>query len=136
MAKRPKRQREDRELTRAREAVFGPPPRRANQAELTMAYEEWKARRLERVPGRCGGRPTFIRSRIQPCDASRLSLDWQNDIRVAAEWGVNAQDIVYSKRFCAEEPHWENLSSGYDRSRPRQLTDSELAALHAKAKIS
>lgn len=104
MAKRTKKKREDRELTSARKAVFGPPPRRANLAELTMTYEEWKARRLECVPGRCGGRPTFIRSRIQPCDASRLSLNWPDDIRVAADWCLNAQDIVYSKRFCAEEP--------------------------------
>lgn len=109
MAKRPNNHKEDRELTRAREAVFGPPPRRANRAELTMTYEEWRACRLERAPGRCGGRPTFIRSRIQPCDASRLSLNWPDDIRIAASWRLSAQDIVYSKRFCAEEPHWEAL---------------------------
>jgi uncharacterized protein (DUF433 family) len=132
MAKRTKKNREDLELTRARAAVFGQPPRRANTAKLTMTFEEWKARRLERVPNRCGGCPVFIGTRTQPIDVCDLNLLWPSDILAAAGWRLTAEDIVYSKRFCAEEPHWEMMRRGYDRANDRELTEDEVEALRAK----
>jgi uncharacterized protein (DUF433 family) len=133
MAKqRRKKQKEDRDLTRARAAVLGP----SAQHALNITYEEWKARRLERSSSRCGGCPTFIGSRIQPCDVARLNVRWADDIRVAADWRVNAQDIEHSKRFCAEEPRWQILGSGYDHLQGRDLSDDEYEDLRAKWRLA
>lgn len=100
-----------------------------------MTYEEWKAQRLERSPDRCDGHPTFIRSRVQPCDVYRLSHHDMNYASTLAAWRVSAEDVEYSKRFCAEEPHWEILRNGYDHSQKRKLTDEEYEALRTEWKL-
>ena len=96
-------------------------------SEATMRnYEEWKAARLERVPGRCGGRPTFKGSRLQPHDivgdGSEESL---------ALFGLTIEDYEHSHRFVVEEPHWKLLARGIDWN-GRELSDTEYAELEAQ----
>jgi hypothetical protein len=61
-----------------------------------------------------------------------LNIKWANDVRQAADFGVIAEDIEHSRRFCAEEPHWQMLRSGYDHMQGRDLTDDEYKALRAR----
>jgi hypothetical protein len=69
---------------------------------------------------------------MQPCDVYRLSVHDFHYARTLACWGVSAEDVEYSKRFCAEEPHWEILRGGYDHAQDRRLTDQEYEVLRAK----
>lgn len=94
-----------------------------------MDFEEWKRARIERVPGRCGGRPTFAGSRLQPHDVAHRP--WPE---VAEGWPyITHEDWEHAQRFCCEEPHWRMLSSHLDWSgeTPRELTDDELDQLLA-----
>ena len=86
-----------------------------------MDYDEWKRTRLERVPGRCGGRPTFVGSRLQPHDVSCTDDP-------SAWTGISAEDVEHAKRFVREEPHWKVLSTGIDWE-GRELSDEEYARL-------
>ena len=94
-----------------------------------MTYEEWKTTRLERVPGRCGGNPTFKGTRLQPHD-----IIWADDrqaLEDAEFWGYDNQDIQYAKRFAVEEPHWRILSRGLDLH-GREVPEEEYEQLRLK----
>lgn len=89
-----------------------------------MDYDDWKKTRLERVRGRCGGRPTFVGSRLQPHDVALRP--WTE---VESDWpSITQEDWEHARRFVKEEPHWKVLSNGLDWD-GRELSDQEYAEL-------
>jgi uncharacterized protein (DUF433 family) len=99
-----------------------------------MTYEEWKAARLERVVGRCGGNPTFRGTRLQPHDIIITDLDDPADMKNAEMWGFDREDVVYSKQFATEEPHWKILSQGKDLH-GRDVPEEEYEALYQRYRL-
>jgi hypothetical protein len=73
---------------------------------MSLAYEHWQSTRLERVPGRCGGHPTFVGSRLQqPHDLVEFGPE-------VTRRAVTEQDGEHARRFCHEEAHWWLLYAG------------------------